>query len=198
MILTNPPFGGKEGKDAQKNFAYETGATQVLFVQHILGELAPERPLRHRAGRRRALPHERGRLRGDQAQAAGRMRSVVHRQPARRRVLRRGAGVKTNLLFFTKGKKTEKIWYYDLSHVKVGKKSPLTLAHFGFGKNGEVLDDADLPAVLTEAGRKTKPTKGNPSPATRDCSLSAAPPPPKAATRGPSTSPPAASRRAKT
>ena len=42
VILTNPPFGGKEGKDAQKNFAFETGATQVLFVQDILGELAPE------------------------------------------------------------------------------------------------------------------------------------------------------------
>jgi type I restriction enzyme M protein len=41
-----------------------------------------------------------------------------------------GAGVKTNLLFFTKGKPTERIWYYDLSDVKVGKKSPLTLKHF--------------------------------------------------------------------
>jgi type I restriction enzyme M protein len=41
-----------------------------------------------------------------------------------------GAGVKTNLLFFTKGKPTEKIWYYDLSGSKVGKKNPLTLAHF--------------------------------------------------------------------
>ena len=41
-----------------------------------------------------------------------------------------GAGVKTNLLFFTKGKPTERIWYYDLSDVKVGKKSPLTLRHF--------------------------------------------------------------------
>jgi type I restriction enzyme M protein len=41
-----------------------------------------------------------------------------------------GAGVKTNLVFFTKGKPTEKIWYYDLSDVKVGKKTPLTLAHF--------------------------------------------------------------------
>lgn len=45
-----------------------------------------------------------------------------------------GAGVKTNLLFSTKGKKTERIWYYDLSHVKAGKKSPLTLAHFGFDR----------------------------------------------------------------
>jgi type I restriction enzyme M protein len=41
-----------------------------------------------------------------------------------------GAGVKTNLLFFTKGQPTERVWYYDLSDIKVGKKSPLTLAHF--------------------------------------------------------------------
>ena len=41
-----------------------------------------------------------------------------------------GAGVKTNLLFFNKGKPTEKIWYYDLSDIKVGKKTPLTLDHF--------------------------------------------------------------------
>jgi hypothetical protein len=60
-----------------------------------------------------------------------------------------GAGVKTNLLFFTKGKKTERIWYYDLSPVKMGKKTPLTLAHFGFGKAGDVLPDAQLPATLS-------------------------------------------------
>lgn len=41
-----------------------------------------------------------------------------------------GAGVKTNLVFFTKGGPTEKIWYYDLSDIKVGKKNPLTTAHF--------------------------------------------------------------------
>jgi tetratricopeptide (TPR) repeat protein len=37
-----------------------------------------------------------------------------------------GAGVKTNLVFFTKGRPTEKIWYFDLSDLKVGKKTPLT------------------------------------------------------------------------
>jgi type I restriction enzyme M protein len=37
-----------------------------------------------------------------------------------------GAGVKTNLLFFTKGQRTERIWYYDLSDIKVGKKTPFT------------------------------------------------------------------------
>jgi len=60
-----------------------------------------------------------------------------------------GAGVKTNLLFFTKGKKTERIWYYDLSQIKVGKKTPTTLAYFGFDKQGGILDDADLPRALT-------------------------------------------------
>jgi type I restriction-modification system DNA methylase subunit len=40
-----------------------------------------------------------------------------------------GAGVKTNLLFFTKGRQTERVWYYDLSDVKVTKKKPLTREH---------------------------------------------------------------------
>jgi type I restriction enzyme M protein len=38
--------------------------------------------------------------------------------------------VKTNLAFFTKGRPTEQIWYYDLSDLKVGKKRPLTLDQF--------------------------------------------------------------------
>jgi type I restriction enzyme M protein len=41
-----------------------------------------------------------------------------------------GAGVKTNLLFFTKGTPTDRIWYYDLSDVKVGKKAPFTVDRF--------------------------------------------------------------------
>lgn len=41
-----------------------------------------------------------------------------------------GAGVKTNLLFFTRGGPTERVWYYDLSDVKVTKKQPLTLDRF--------------------------------------------------------------------
>jgi type I restriction enzyme M protein len=41
-----------------------------------------------------------------------------------------GAGVKTNLLFFTKGGPTERTWCFDLSDVKVTKKRPLTLDQF--------------------------------------------------------------------
>ena len=33
VVLMNPPFGGKEGKEAQTRFAYKTGATQLLFLQ---------------------------------------------------------------------------------------------------------------------------------------------------------------------
>jgi type I restriction enzyme M protein len=38
-----------------------------------------------------------------------------------------GAGVKTNLLFFTKGPKTEQFWYYDLTDLKVGQTTPFTI-----------------------------------------------------------------------
>ncbi len=46
VIVTNPPFGGKEGKEAQTNFAYKTGATQVLFLQHVITTLtAPSKAI---------------------------------------------------------------------------------------------------------------------------------------------------------
>jgi type I restriction enzyme M protein len=38
--------------------------------------------------------------------------------------------VKANLVFFTPGKPTEKIWYYDLSALKIGKRTPLILEKF--------------------------------------------------------------------
>jgi len=151
VILTNPPFGGKEGQDAQKNYAYATGSTQVLFVQDILGDLAPE-------GRCAIVLDDGFLFRKDEDAFVETKRKLVDECDLWAIISLpggcfsgAGAAVKTNLLFFTKGKKTTQIWYYDLTHVKVGKKAPMTLAHFGFGKNGEVLDDANLPAVLTES-----------------------------------------------
>ena len=149
VILANPPFGGKEGKDAQKNFAYETSATQVLFVQDILAELAPKGTC--------AIVLDEGLLfRTNESAFVETKRKLVDECDLWAIVSlpggvfsTAGAGVKTNLLFFTKGRKTKNIWYYDLSHVKVGKKTPLTLAHFGFDHNGAVLPDAKLPAILT-------------------------------------------------
>src|ERR1700693_4385722 len=41
VALMNPPFGGKEGQEARTRFAYKTGATQVLFLQHVIDSLKP-------------------------------------------------------------------------------------------------------------------------------------------------------------
>jgi type I restriction enzyme M protein len=164
VILTNPPFGGKEGKDAQKNFAFETSATQVLFVQDILAELAPKGTC--------AIVLDEGLLfRTNESAFVETKRKLVDECDLWAIVSlpggvfsTAGAGVKTNLLFFTKGKKTEKIWYYDLSHVKVGKKTPLTLAHFGFAPDGSVLPDAQLPNILTADWQADEANTGKPFP----------------------------------
>lgn len=160
FILTNPPFGGKEGIAAQKNYAYATSSTQVLFVQDILGELAE--------GGTCAIVLDDGFLfRKDEDAFVNTKRKMLEECGLWAVVslpggvfVGAGAAVKTNLLFFTKGKKTDKIWYYDLTHVKVGKKSPMTLAHFGFGKSGEALDDSDLPAALIEAWKEDEANTG--------------------------------------
>jgi type I restriction enzyme M protein len=130
VVLTNPPFGGKEGKEAQTRFAYKTGATQVLFLQHVIDSLKP--------GGRCGIVMDEGVL--------FRTNETAFMQTKRKLLddcdlwaivslpggafANAGAGVKTNLLFFTRGGPTERTWYYDLSDVKVGKKSPLTLSHF--------------------------------------------------------------------
>jgi type I restriction enzyme M protein len=164
VILTNPPFGGKEGKDAQKNFAFETSATQVLFVQDILAELAP--------GGTCAIVLDEGLLFRTNESAFVETKRKLMDECDLWAILSlpggvfstAGAGVKTNLLFFTKGRKTERIWYYDLSQVKVGKKTPLTLAHFGFAPDGSVLDDTELPASLLADWRANEANAGKPFP----------------------------------
>ncbi|HNW27389.1 MAG TPA: N-6 DNA methylase [Spirochaetota bacterium] len=130
VVLTNPPFGGKEGKEAQTRFAYKTGATQVLFLQHVIDSLK-------KGGRCGIVLDEGVLFRANETAFVQTKRKLLDdcdlwcilSLPAGAFV-NAGAGVKTNLLFFTRGGYTEKIWYYDLSDVKVGKKSPLTLSHF--------------------------------------------------------------------
>lgn len=129
-ILTNPPFGGKEGKEAQTNFDYKTGSTQVLYLQHVLRNLDD--------GGRCGIVLDEGLLfRSNQDAFVKTKRKLLDEcelwcivsLPAGV-FTAAGAGVKTNLLFFTKGKPTRKIWYYDLTDVKVRKKTPLILKHF--------------------------------------------------------------------
>ena len=130
VVLTNPPFGGKEGKEAQTRFAYKTGATQVLFLQHVIDSL--------KLGGRCGIVLDEGVLfRNNEIAFVQTKRKLLDEcelwcivsLPAGAFV-NAGAGVKTNLLFFTKGGPTERVWYYDLSDIKVGKKTPLTIDRF--------------------------------------------------------------------
>lgn len=130
VVLMNPPFGGKEGKDAQTRFAYKTGATQVLFLQHVIDSLKP--------GGRCGIVLDEGVLFRTNENAFVQSKRkllddcdlwcVLSLPPGT--FVNAGAGVKANLLFFTKGKPTERIWYYDLSDIKVGKRTPLTADKF--------------------------------------------------------------------
>ncbi len=158
VILTNPPFGGKESASTQGRYDIPSSATQVLFLQQILDELSAPAPEEGFAGGRCGVVFDEGLLFRTNESAF---------VETKRRLLDEcelwcivslpggvfstaGAGVKTNLLFFTKGRPTERTWYYDLSHVKVGKKTPMTLAHFGWADDFTLLDDAALPATLVE------------------------------------------------
>jgi type I restriction enzyme M protein len=130
VVLTNPPFGGKEGKEAQTRFAYKTGATQVLFLQHVIDSLKPggvcgivlDEGVLFRTNETAFVQTKRKLLDDCDVWAIVSLPGGVFTAA--------GAGVKTNLLFFAKGKPTEKIWYYDLSDIKVGKKTPMTVDKF--------------------------------------------------------------------
>jgi len=130
VALMNPPFGGKEGKDAQTRFPYKTGATQVLFLQHVIDSLKP-------GGRCGIVLDEGVLFRTNETAFVQTKRKLLNDCDLWCIVslpggvfTAAGAGVKTNLLFFMRGGPTEKIWYYDLSDIKVGKKSPLTIDKF--------------------------------------------------------------------
>jgi type I restriction enzyme M protein len=125
VVLTNPPFGGKEGKDAQTRFAYKTGATQVLFLQHVIDTLKP--------GGRCGIVMDEGTLfRTNETAFVQTKRKLLNEcnlwcivSLPPRVFVNAGAASKTNLLFFSKGEPTRLIWYYDLSDLNITKKQPL-------------------------------------------------------------------------
>ena len=130
VVLMNPPFGGKEGKEAQTLFAYKTSATQVLFLQHVIDALKP-------GGRCGMVIDEGVLFRTTESAFVQTKRKLLDETDLWCIVSlppgvfsSAGAGVKTNLLFFTKDGPTERTWYFDLSDVKVTKKQPLTVDRF--------------------------------------------------------------------
>lgn len=132
VVLTNPPFGTKGANQApvRDDFVVETSNKQLNFVQHVMTLLKP----RGRA----AIVVPDNVLFADQA---GEVFKVLMEDCNVHTVLRcpRGtfapytAGTKTNVLFFTKGKPTKKLWLYDArtNVPTITKKArPLTPAHF--------------------------------------------------------------------
>ncbi len=130
VVLMNPPFGGKEGKESQTPYAYATSATQVLFLQNVLQSMKP--------GSRCGIVLDENVLFRVDSEAIVKVKEKLLQECDVYCIVSlsggvftaAGAGVKTNLVFFDKGRQTERIWYYDLADVKVGKKTPLTLTHF--------------------------------------------------------------------
>jgi len=170
VVLTNPPFGGKEGKEAQTHFAYKTSSTQVLFLQHVLDAMQD--------GSRCGIVLDEGVLFRTTEEAFVKTKQKLLNECDLWCIVslpggvftQAGAGVKTNLLFFTKGQPTRKIWYYDLSDLKVRKKSPLTLDHFedffkllperGESERSWTVDmDARKKKARDEAAKLTKESK---------------------------------------
>jgi type I restriction enzyme M protein len=112
VVLANPPFGGKERSELQQNFPIKTGATEMLFLQHFIKIL--------KAGGRAGIVIKNTFL-SNTDNASVSLRKLLLETCNLHTVLDlpggafQGAGVKTVVLFFEKGKPTQKVWYYQLN-----------------------------------------------------------------------------------
>ena len=123
IILANPPFGGKERKEVQQNFPIRTGETAFLFLQHFIKLL--------RAGGRAGVVIKNTFL-SNTDNASVSLRQKLLEECNLHTILDCpggtfiGAGVKTVVLFFEKGTRTRKVWYYQLDPGRnLGKTNPL-------------------------------------------------------------------------
>jgi type I restriction enzyme M protein len=112
IVLANPPFGGNERIEVQENFPIRTSETAYLFLQHFIKIL--------KAGGRCGIVIKNTFLSNtDNASIA--LRKQLLEETNLYAVLELPAGaftgtsVKTVVLFFEKGRATEKIWYYQLN-----------------------------------------------------------------------------------
>ena len=131
MVLTNPPFGTKKGGEraTRDDFTYTTSNKQLNFLQHIYRSLNAD-------GKARAavvLPDnvlfadgEGEKIRIDLMDKCN--LHTVLRLPTG---IFYAQGVKTNVLFFTRGRtdkgNTQEVWFYDLrtNMPSFGKTNPL-------------------------------------------------------------------------
>jgi len=112
VIVTNPPFGGMEEDGIENNFpaSFRTRETADLFLTLIVHLLKQEG--------RAAVVLPDGFLFGEGIKtrikekllAECNLHTIVRLPNG---VFSPYTGIKTNLLFFTKGKPTERVWYYE-------------------------------------------------------------------------------------
>lgn len=134
VILANPPFGAKAGsaRKQREDIMYPTANKQLAFLQHIYLGLKP--------GGRAAvvLPDnvlvEDGigrKIRQDLMNRCN-LHTILRLPPG----IFYSPGVKTNVLFFTRGQtdteNTQRVWVYDMRHdaPKYGKKKLLQTSDF--------------------------------------------------------------------
>jgi type I restriction enzyme M protein len=150
VVLTNPPFGTKKGGGGptRDDFTYVTSNKQLSFLQHCYRTL--KLPQGKNPGGRAAviLPDN---VLFEENTGADVRRDLMDKCDLHT-ILRLptgifyAGGVKTNVLFFTRGKgdkaNTKQIWIYDLraNAPAFGKRTPLTEEHFkefekAFGKD---------------------------------------------------------------
>lgn len=116
VILANPPYGGKMAQELQTNFTIRSGSTEVLFLQHIMANLA-------KGGRAAVIIPEGVLFRGG---PDAKVRKKLIEEFRLITVLSLPAkcflpytGVKTSVLFFDRpsdGSITDKVWFYDLTN----------------------------------------------------------------------------------
>ncbi len=136
VVMTNPPFGTKKGgeRPTRDDLTYLTSNKQLNFLQHIYRSLKKD-------GRARAavvLPDNVLFQDGD----GQKIREDLMNKCNLHTILRLptgifyAQGVKTNVLFFTRGKSekdnTKEVWFYDLrtNMPSFGKRTPLKEEHF--------------------------------------------------------------------
>ena len=111
VVLANPPFGGKERKEVQQNFPIKTGETAFLFLQHFIRSM--------KAGGKAGIVIKNTFL-SNTDNASISLRRKLLEECDLHTILDlpggtfQGAGVKTVVLFFTKGSRTRTTWYYQL------------------------------------------------------------------------------------
>ena len=134
LILSNPPFGTKKGGGlpSRDDFTFPTSNKQLAFLQHIYRGLKV-------GGRAAVVLPDNVLFEGNVGKD---IRTDLMEKCNLHTVLRLptgifyAQGVKTNVLFFERGKtdkgNTKEVWVYDLrtNMPSFGKRTPLTTKHF--------------------------------------------------------------------